>query len=254
VTSDLAINLLAALIAFVVGWMSRALYKYSRAVRPAARVWHAGNGGDYSIVVADGPLSETQHPTIHPAEFAAATELSGYLAQTLRISVSRVRASVDFPLDEALEGNLILIGGPLYNRVHRLMLERLELPYEFRDRVLVRISDGRTFAPVSSADGVAAVDYGLVVITANPYNPSSRLILLAGCRTFGCLGAARAIIGPYVGRLAPRGRRNLSCCVVVRMDVVDGGYVGRLQVVDSAFFSTAERELSSDAGKTGGAG
>ena len=240
-TADLAINLLAALIAFVVGWMSRALYKYSRAVRPAARVWRVPNRGDFSIVVADGPLSDAKRPTIHPAEFAAATELSGYLTQTLRISVTRVRPSVNFPLDEALEGNLILIGGPVYNRVHRLMLERLDLPYEFRDRVLVRLEDGMTFAPVSSADGVAAVDYGLIVITVNPYNPKSRLVLLAGCRTFGCLGAARAMIGPYVGQLVPHVRRNLSCCVVVRMDVVDDGYVGRLQVVDSAFFSTGDR-------------
>jgi hypothetical protein len=51
---------------------------------------------------------------------------------------------VNFPLDEALEGNLILIGGPVYNRVHRLILERLDLPYEFRDRVLVRTEDGKT--------------------------------------------------------------------------------------------------------------
>ena len=91
---------------------------------------------------------------------------------------------------------------------------------------------------MSSADGVAAVDYGLIVITANPYNPSSRLVLLAGCRTFGCLGAARAMIGPYVHEIAPHVRRNVTCCIVVRMDVVDDGYVGRLKVVDSALSPT----------------
>ncbi|MEU4392747.1 hypothetical protein [Kribbella sp. NPDC023855] len=157
-TEDLAINLLAAVIAFVAGWTLRTLYKYLRDVRPAVRMWRAAAGGDFSIVVADGPLSEKNRPTIHPAEFAAATELSGYLAQSLRINVTRVRASINFPLDEALEGNLILIGGPIHNQVHRLMLERLELPYEFQGRDLVRVKDGKVFAPVSSADGVAKID------------------------------------------------------------------------------------------------
>jgi hypothetical protein len=208
-------------------------------VRPAARVWQAPNKGQFSIVVADGPLNEAKRPTIHPAEFAAATEVSGFLAQTLRVSVTRVRASVNFPMDESLEGNLILIGGPVYNRVHRLMLERLDLPYQFQDRTLVRIKDGQRFAPISSDEGVATVDYGLIVITANPYNQRSRLIMLAGCRTFGCLGAARAIIGPELKEIALQIRPNLNYCVVVRMDVLDDGYVGRLQVVDTAFFSNA---------------
>jgi hypothetical protein len=179
---DLAINLLAALIAFVAGRTLRALYKYVRDVRPTVRMWRAGDRGDFSIAVADGPLSEQKRPTIHPAKFAAATELSGYLAQSLRINVTRVRASVNFPLDEALEGNLSLIGGPIHKRVHRLMLERLDLPYEFRDRSLIRVADGKAFASISSADGVAKVDYGLIVITANPYNPSARLVLLPDLR------------------------------------------------------------------------
>ncbi|WP_433003694.1 hypothetical protein [Kribbella sp. CA-294648] len=239
-TEDLAINLLAAVIAFVAGWTLRALYKYVRDIRPAVRMWRAAAGSDFSIVVADGPLSEKNRPTIHPAEFAAATELSGYLAHSLRINVTRVRASINFPLDEALEGNLILIGGPIHNQVHRLMLERLELPYEFQDRDLVRVKDGKVFAPVSSADGVAKIDYGLIVITANPYNPDARLVLLAGCRTFGCLGATRAIIGPTITQFTSRAQAGRSYCLVVQMDVVDN-YVGRVQVVDHAYFTATDR-------------
>lgn len=241
-TGDLAINLLAALIAFVVGWVSRVLYKYVRDVRPAARLWRTGDSSDFSIVVADGPPSATSpdRPTIHPAEFAAATQLSGYLAKSLRINVTQVRVAKSFPVSEGIESNLIVIGGPIHNRVHRLMLERLALPYEFRGRSLVRLEDGVAFEPVSSADGLAKIDYGFIVITANPFNSNARLVLLAGCRTFGCLGATRAIIEPTVNRIAPLVRAGRSYCVVVKMDVIDD-YVGRVEVIEQMSFSATER-------------
>ncbi len=35
------------------------------------------------------------------------------------------------------------------------------------------------------------VDYGLVIRTANPFNPHRRLIVLSGCHTYGVVAAAR---------------------------------------------------------------
>lgn len=227
---DLGINLLAAIIAFSAGVASRALFRYLSSTRPASKVWRPPRHISWSVVVADGPLNAYGQPTVHPAEFAAATEIMSFLGRTFRAGTPHVSIANGYPLDAALERSLVVIGGPIHNAVHRIMIERMKVPYEFRDRVLVRTTDDVSFTPQESGGGVPAVDYGLIVIGPNPFNPRARVVLLAGCRTFGCLGAARSLVEPFVRHIAPLVRDEETNCFVVKMDVL-GSYVGRLEIV-----------------------
>lgn len=44
---DLTVNLIASFLAFVVGWLGRALLQYRRTRRPAARVWRLDGAGGW---------------------------------------------------------------------------------------------------------------------------------------------------------------------------------------------------------------
>lgn len=231
-STDLAINLLAALIAFCTGFAVRALVHHFRSRRPAGRVWRNPRRASFSVVVADGPIDRYGNTSVHPAEFAAATEICSFLARAFRVPAPKVSVSNDFPIGPALEEDLIVIGGPIHNAIHRAVVEKTPIPYEFQGRRLVR-DDGRVFEPVNAENGLPTIDYGLIVVTPNPFNENKRVVLLAGCRTFGCLGAARAMTDPFVTGLAPLLDRGRTCCVVVKMDVL-ASWVGRIEVVDHA--------------------
>jgi hypothetical protein len=57
-------------------------------------------------------------------------------------------------------------------------------------------------------------------------------VILAGCRTFGCLGAARLLTKDHVGVLSRRiGRSDATQLFVVKVPVV-GTTVGELEILD----------------------
>src|SRR5690348_16910141 len=196
--SDLLVNLLAALIAFSVGWLSRGAARVYGIRRPAAKVWRLPHRSAVSIVVADvqhngeGPRNVA---AMHPAEFAAATEISAFLSKQFGCAVDAVCTSAQFQAD-SLGGNLIVIGGPIHNAVFRQLDERMKIPYRFEGRTLAVPSRGVVYSPTLDQNGNLTADVGLVVVARNPVEGSSRVILLAGCRTFACLGAARMLVVP----------------------------------------------------------
>jgi len=72
----------------------------------------------------------------------------------------------------------------------------------------------------------------VVVLTRNPLNLDRRLVILAGCRTFGCLGAARLLTKDHARVLSRRiGRSDATQLFVVKVPVV-GTTVGELEILD----------------------
>jgi hypothetical protein len=231
--ADLAINLLAALIGITTGWLTRGATRACFSRRPASKVWGLPRGTTANVIVTDvSPPSAGARSIamVHPAEFAAATELSYFLSSSLLCHVKKVYTSDSFP-DSVLDENLVVIGGPVNNRVFRTMSERLALPYHFVDRRLVSHTRGATHTPTSDMKGNLKTDVGLIVVTSNPLDDSSRIILLAGCRTFGSLGAARMLTLPSVRKLAKLVDKKHGYCFVIRM-MVEGSFVGQLEVLE----------------------
>jgi len=231
--ADLAVNLLAALIGVTAGWLTREATRACFSRRPASKVWGLPRGATANIVVTDVSTPSEGARSIamlHPAEFAAATELSYFLSSSLSCHVKKVYTSRSFP-DSALDENLVVIGGPVNNQVFRTMSERLALPYRFVDRELKSHMRGISYTPTLDENGNLKTDVGLIVVTSNPLNDSSRIILLAGCRTFGSLGAARMLTLPSVRKLAKLVDNNHGYCFVIRM-MVEGSFVGQLEVLE----------------------
>lgn len=99
--------------------------------------------------------------------------------------------------------SLIIIGGVAWNRVTRVMMELLDLPYKQQrkpegDADIFTMPDGDVAEPVviegAPGEEVPEVvqDIGLFVRTKNPTNPERDVTLCSGVFTHGVLGAVMA--------------------------------------------------------------
>jgi hypothetical protein len=230
-SGDLVVNLLAAAISFLSGIGYAKFHRWRELRRPGHRVWRLNRGATVSIVTADGPEPDpTEYTiTVYPAEYAAATEIAHYLGSELRCNVERICTSGEFPEDHAITGNLVLIGGPVHNRLTRIMLERTEVPFHFEEYTLVDDRSGERFDAEIRGDVIVS-DVALVVVTDNPYSPSNRVVMVAGCRTYGCIAGARQLIHPAVLRISRNFQK--SSYFVVRSEVL-GRYVSEAKVLAS---------------------
>lgn len=92
--------------------------------------------------------------------------------------------------------NLILIGGPDYNKVTEHFME--QTPFEFSqnstdETILVHKQKNQVFKPeFKSQKNIEEVtDYGFFVKMPNPYNPDKKLIMINGIHTYGVYGTAK---------------------------------------------------------------
>lgn len=99
--------------------------------------------------------------------------------------------------NDALAGNLVLVGGPDYNRMTRA-LERY-CPFEYSEaggdnNISIRLKrGGQKFTPRRTETSPEEyLDYGFFVSRRNPYNLQKRLVIVGGCHTRGVYGAIRA--------------------------------------------------------------
>jgi hypothetical protein len=229
---DLAINLIAALIAFTVGYFTRRwiyIYKYSR---PAGKVWRIDNTIPVSIVTADGPVSESEFAsTVYPAEFQTAVEINNFLRRVLKCDVQRICASSHFGLnlsDGHARGNLVILGGPRHNRLFVHFTQSLQIPYEFDGHELCSGVTNTSYS-AKVADGAIVSDVGLVVLSANPINPRARVVILAGCRIFGPSVAARLVTESHILQTSRKIRGCHAVCIVVEASII-GEEVGDLDI------------------------
>lgn len=90
--------------------------------------------------------------------------------------------------------NLILIGGPDYNRIVRDFMQYT--PFEFIERngvVVLRNKEKDEFFE-SRENENEVDDYGFFLKIANPNNPSKKLIMVNGIHTYGVYGAAKCFL------------------------------------------------------------
>jgi hypothetical protein len=239
--TDIIVSIGWTAITFIAGWSGRKWTKHRQETRPAAKVWKIDPKTPVHIVTADPPSEDLTEftPIVYPAEYAAATELSVYLTQVFQCKIRHICTSSDFPRDSSLEENIVVIGGPNHNPIYKTLYGELEkrlkkkgksLPYQFNDYDLIRTSDGHAFSS-EVEDNQIVYDIGLVMLAPNPFNENARVVFLAGCRTYGCLAAARAVESPHILKTAEIIRNNEIEAFVVGASII-GQYLSKLDILD----------------------
>jgi hypothetical protein len=232
---------------FVAGWSGRKWTRHRQEVRPAARVWQIDPKIPLHIVTADPAAVDAKEltPIVYPAEYTAATELSLYLKQVFKREPDISSGTEFLKKKECFGDNIVIIGGPNHNPIYRKYYAHLKdrfeekaisLPYSFnKESALIRHSDNYLFeAEVDDEEGEISVDYGLVMLAANPYNNfynnHARVVFLAGCMTYGCLAAARAVEAPYIRETAGLVHDREIVAFVVRTRMT-GQYPGPITII-----------------------
>jgi hypothetical protein len=111
-----------------------------------------------------------------------------------------------------LEGDLIILGGPKYNEVAKMLLTAIAayVPVHFEGSTIEILNGGtrRTEKALIDEDRNVKEDVGLIVSLPNPFAESrgGRAILLAGSHTYGQVAAARYFVERYTGFRRQPGR------------------------------------------------
>ncbi|MCT9079946.1 hypothetical protein [Streptomyces fulvoviolaceus] len=241
---ELSVNLIASLLAFLVGWIGRNLVHHYRTRKPAARVWRLDRGRRVVMVVGESRSGSSRYPKIPEADALAAMNLRQSLSQDLRIhEAATVRASA-FVMASDAEENLVVIGGPAQNAVWRLLADRLNAPFVFRQFpteyriVSADGSDGAEEYGETAVDGTTLVDHAIVLLARNPFAARSRLVMVAGCGYLATVGATQLFTRGGIRELAKGHDTASPLALVVSVESV-GGYVTRPVVVAAVNFIQA---------------
>lgn len=215
---------------------------YWTTMRPAGHLWAwvKNSQSPLEIVVSTCPNRDSTEytDTIYPQEAHAAAEVESYLKGAIRTDVKLVLSARP---SEAIRHNLVVIGGPKHNDVTQCLLSRLDIRFHFDGHTLVRYSDGWRWNPdVRRIDGRdwSIEDFAVVVRAPNPFDRKKTVLLIAGCRTHGCLAGARAMIGENVrSTLAAIRRLGDSYALVVRVNARED-VLGAPEIVEAVSLET----------------
>lgn len=198
---DLLVGMLGNAIWLLIGVSVSFAIRIVRHRAPARGIWGLKPDGRVTIVITKAELrDESEHTDlVYPAEARAAGEVESFLVRLYPKIRPRVTLSDAVP-PELLRDDLVIIGGPVYNKITRQVLGHFPSIARFDGYQLVMAHDTWLKEAKLDDDGRIAGDVGLVMIAPNPWNPSRRAIVLCGSRTYGCLAASRAMVRSDVAR------------------------------------------------------
>ncbi len=183
-----------------------------------------------------GFLEEPTHvfvPLIRPDAQGPAAGFGDLLALSSMVEVANRHLSRSSGLKihgrqedfEAVKSeHLVVIGGGRHNVVYRHLIDKLQPPLHFFDTAEESFTDVRdadssvVYSPKYDADGVVAVDKGILVRAPNPYAPAKRVIIAAGSHTYGS-AAAIAYLASKEGMKLYAAHEAVACEVVVEATV-----------------------------------
>lgn len=221
---DIGINLVAALIGFLIGWGVQILRKAIRN-RRARRFWKPFVDGDLQIVV--GRFLEftefEQSGFLGVGDAIGLTELRAYFEMLgLRgITISYA----DRLHGDALKTNLILLGGPDANAITKEAVRRIKSTLRFGNPARYEIavydsSTDKTYAPSMRIDeSEISTDYGIILRRANPFARNKQVIIIAGSYGYGTWAGIRyAISRQFLDHSIVSNGKSLEC--LIETDVV----------------------------------
>jgi len=133
-----------------------------------------------------------------------------------------ISPSAQLPRD-LLYTKLIVLGGPISNEVTQRVFSMVDVQCQFDvEGQLIRISQsGEEYIPVLSADNrQVLIDYGILIKLSNPFNPESKMMILAGCHGFGTYSAILAANSPRLANEILNRAGRESFAVILKSQIV----------------------------------
>ncbi|RLJ09466.1 MAG: hypothetical protein DRP15_03685 [Candidatus Aenigmatarchaeota archaeon] len=124
-----------------------------------------------------------------------------------------------------LKGNLILVGGPVANMITQKINDSLPVYIDVNgDRRIVSKISGRSYQDD---------EYGMIAITENPWNPDSKILVLAGKRFQGTRAAVISLIkNPEKTLQGNKFDKNIIARVIRGQDLDGDGTIDNAEIVE----------------------
>jgi hypothetical protein len=206
---------------------------------PNRRLWRIDDPTNLTVCVATstvtnaGPYNRPSTGIGQVRALALATT-SLNKAYSKKLDIQKIILSVE-PLQERIENDMLILGGPKNNKVAAKFLNLLheEQPAMQIDSMIVwrvnRVGGRWVDQGALEFEGQAVnrrveVDYGLIVRTQSPFTSRNRTaVLFSGSHTYGTVAAAKFFtedLHKYLGKLTRDGRKNFV--VLISTQIVDG--------------------------------
>lgn len=216
---DITINLIAALIGFLIGWGWQKLRKEVR-IRKARKFWQPFVEDGAKIIIG----RHTQFDSFEPSGFVgvgsamALTELNTFFDS---LGLRNIAISYADRIDgDSLKTNLMLLDGPDANSISREATLRIKTSLKFGDsrRHEIAIYDSTTrimYAPARRIDSKElGKDFGVIFKTSNPFAPNKHILLIAGSFGYGTWAAVRfATSKQFIEHPIVATGKNVECLI-----------------------------------------
>jgi hypothetical protein len=173
-------------------WIYNKVHYYRNTTRPFQKFWGSMFSGGLSIIT-----------TVEEREQVIKSQVLDYLAINDAEQVFKGlypnkyhRYTCDENTRGMLNGNLLLVGGPIANDITSVLMKRVSLRYVFRDHEIIDTTTNSLICKATQETGMISEDYGIITRQINPYNKSKKVIMVTGCYGWGTWAALEALLEP----------------------------------------------------------
>ena len=232
-------NLVSNILWLPIGAFLAYIWFFIQVRLPNRRLWRYSDPSSLMVCAATSTMTNTgvySRPAtgIGQLRALAVATKSLYRAYRKNLDIQNILLSRE-PLQERIENDLLLLGGPKNNGISGKFLELLndEQPVKVIDNLIIWrvnrsagrwINQGALEYEGHAVNRKVTVDYGLIVRSYNPFTNRNRTaILFAGSHTYGTVVAAKFFtenLHKEIGKLTQAGRKNFT--VLVSSQIIDG--------------------------------
>jgi hypothetical protein len=195
-------------ISAILGALAFGIFYFVGVNFPKRRLWRLTNPKNLVVCASDATITDTGvyfRPATGIGELRALFLVVESLSRAYRrkLGIKNILLASDRLLQERLENDLLLIGGPKHNRLTAQYLNFVDDKQPFQqtsDAIIWRckkiaekwVDDG-AFTYTSKVDNKNIIqDYGIVVRVRSPFTNNKRtVIILEGIHTYGTIAAAK---------------------------------------------------------------
>jgi hypothetical protein len=192
-TLPLIINLISAVVFFILGIISKNVLDIFRKKKPVDNFWNKCLRSSTNIVISSLPANYHEFSLYTGYSDLKASARIASLLPSFHKDPERIKMLEARYASDRLRENVILIGGPIGNELTKRVMKDFEIPFSFVDHTLLDKYHNKKYEAKLGEDGDVLEDYALILRIKNPYNSQKNLFLVAGCYGYGTYSGAEAV-------------------------------------------------------------
>ncbi|KAA3616610.1 MAG: hypothetical protein DWQ05_12835 [Calditrichaeota bacterium] len=226
---NIVLGIVASFIWFIFGIITVKLSKFYLLKNPVKRLWKISDPKKLIICASTSTKTDTgeyYRPATGIGQLRSLGQIIESLAKVYDVRIQNILLSIN-QIQQQIENDLILLGGPKNNEIAKLFLDKIE-PFK-----IVHQIDSTIYWKTSGTDVVycgvtkdkkVVKDYGIAIRMKNPFDTKKQtyISLFSGCHTYGTIASAQYFTEHYVKKTKGLKKVKENIFFLVECDVIDG--------------------------------